>query len=138
MKRLFLVRHAKTEIIRRDCTDFQRNLKKRGINDSTLIANQLLLKETRPDLIISSTANRAIQTARLFADILKYQQESIIQLEELYDGFTTHEFLAILDRYGKENESIMIFGHNPSIEYLAFNLSMNFYEYVPTLSLIHI
>jgi phosphohistidine phosphatase len=138
MKRLFLVRHAKTEVIRYDITDFQRNLKERGINDSNLIAKKLLLKEARPDVMISSTANRAIQTARLFADILDYQQESIVQLDELYDGFTTHEFLEILDEHGKENESLMIFGHNPSIEYLAFNLSVEFYEYVPTCTVIGI
>jgi phosphohistidine phosphatase len=138
MKRLFLVRHAKTEVIRYDITDFQRNLKERGINDSNLIANKLLLKDAKPDVMISSTANRAIQTARLFADILEYKQESIVQLDELYDGFTTHEFLGMIDRFGKDHDSVMIFGHNPSIEYLAFNLSVEFYEYVPTCTVIGI
>jgi phosphohistidine phosphatase len=138
MKRLFLVRHAKTEVIRYDITDFQRNLKERGINDSNLIAKKLLLTDARPDLMISSTANRAIQTARLFADILEYKQESIVQLDELYDGFTTHEFLGMLDQHGNNNDSVMIFGHNPSIEYLAFNLSVEFYEYVPTCTVIGI
>ena len=136
MKRLFLVRHAKTEVLRYDITDFQRNLKPRGINDSKLISNQLLLKDIKPDLMISSTAHRAIQTARLFAETLDYKEEHIKQLDDLYDGFTTHEFLGMLDKYGQNNESIMIFGHNPSIEYLAFNLSEEFYEYVPTCTVI--
>lgn len=138
MKRLFLVRHAKTELIRYEITDFQRNLKDRGINDSKLIAKKLLLNNSLPDLMISSTANRAIQTAQLFADILNYPQEKIVQLDELYDGFTTHEFLEMLEKHGKNHENIMIFGHNPSIEYLAFNLSVEFYEYVPTCTVIGI
>jgi len=136
MKRLFLVRHAKTEVIRYDITDFQRNLKDRGINDSKLIANKLLLKKAVPDLILSSTANRAIQTANLFAKVLNYPLENIVKMDELYDGFTTHEFLGMLDQHGKDNERIMVVGHNPSIEYLAFNLSEEFYEYVPTCTVI--
>ncbi|MGQ1909392.1 SixA phosphatase family protein [Marinifilum sp. RC60d5] len=138
MKRLFLVRHAKTEVIRYDITDFQRNLKDRGINDSNLIAKKLLLKNAIPDLIISSTANRAIQTANLFAENLNYPNEKIIQLDKLYDGFTTHDFLGMLDKYGENKDCIMVVGHNPSIEYLAFNLSREFYDYVPTCTVIDI
>ncbi|WP_421919871.1 SixA phosphatase family protein [Marinifilum sp.] len=138
MKRLFLVRHAKTELIRYDITDFQRNLKERGINDSNLIAKKLLLKEAIPELMISSTANRAIQTARLFAENFNYQQEFIVRLDELYEGFTTQEFLDMVEKHAKIHESVMIFGHNPSIEYLAFNLSEEFYEYVPTCTVIGI
>nr|WP_320119130.1 histidine phosphatase family protein [uncultured Marinifilum sp.] len=138
MKHLFLVRHAKTEVIRYDITDFQRNLKNRGINDSNLIAKKLLLKDAIPDLIISSTANRAIQTANLFAKNLNYPEEKIVQLDKLYDGFTTHDFLEMLNKYGEDKDNIMVVGHNPSIEYLAFNLSQEFYDYVPTCTIIGI
>lgn len=138
MKHLFLVRHAKTEVIRYDITDFQRNLKNRGINDSNLIAKKLLLKDAIPDLIISSTANRAIQTANLFAKNLNYPEEKIVQLDKLYDGFTTHDFLEMLNKYGEDKDNIMVVGHNPSIEYLAFNLSQEFYDYVPTCTVIGI
>ena len=138
MKRLFLLRHAKTELIRYDITDFDRNLKERGINDSRLISNKLLLKNLIPELIISSTANRAIQTANLFASTLQYKHEKIIQLDQLYDGFTTNDFLELLTKHGEDKDSVLIVGHNPSIEYLAFNLSEEFYEYVPTCTLIGI
>lgn len=138
MKRLILVRHAKTEVIRYDITDYQRSLKERGINDSKLIANKLLLKDIIPDLIISSPANRAIETTLLFADILKYPTEMIEKIDDLYDGFTTNEFLGMLDQLGKEHETVMIVGHNPSIEYLAFNLTEEFYEAVPTCTVIGI
>ena len=138
MKRLILVRHAKTEVIRYDITDFQRSLKTRGINDSKLIANQLLLKDAVPDLMISSTANRAIETALLFADILNYPEEKIVKMDELYDGFSTQEFIGFLEELGKDHDSIMVFGHNPSIEYLAFNLSEEFYGDVPTCAVIGI
>lgn len=138
MKRLILVRHAKTEVLRYDITDFQRSLKERGINDSKLIANQLLLKNLIPDLLISSPANRAIETSLLFAETLNYPTEMIEQIDDLYDGLTTHEFLGMLDQLGKDNETIMVVGHNPTIEYLAFNLTEEFYEAVPTCTVIGI
>ncbi len=138
MKRLVLVRHAKTEVIRYDITDYQRSLKERGINDSKLIANKLLLKDIIPNLIVSSPANRAIETTLLFADILKYPTEKIVKIDDLYDGFTTQEFLDMLNELGENHETVMIVGHNPSIEYLAFNLTEEFYEAVPTCTVIGI
>ncbi len=138
MKRLVLVRHAKTEVIRYDITDYQRSLKERGINDSKLIANKLLLKDIIPNLIVSSPANRAIETTLLFADILKYPTEMIVKIDDLYDGFTTQEFLDMLNELGENHETVMIVGHNPSIEYLAFNLTEEFYEAVPTCTVIGI
>ncbi|RUT80055.1 SixA phosphatase family protein [Ancylomarina longa] len=132
MKRLILVRHAKTEVIRYDITDFQRSLKERGISDSKLIANKLFLKNVQPGLLLSSPANRAIETALIFAEVLNYPVELIEQLDDLYDGFTTQDFLGILSELGEKHERIMVIGHNPSIEYLAFNLCDQFYGHVPT------
>lgn len=138
MKRLILVRHAKTEVIRYDISDYQRSLLERGINDSKLIANKLFLKNIIPDLILSSPANRAIETTLLFANVLQYPIDLIEQIDDLYDGFTTQDFLGLLDQLGKENDTIMVVGHNPSIEYLAFNLTEEFYNAVPTCTVIGI
>jgi len=138
MKRLILVRHAKTEVIRYDISDYQRSLVERGINDSKLIANKLFLKSIIPDLIISSPANRAIETTLLFANILQYPVDMIEQFDDLYDGFTTQEFLALLHQFGKDKETVLVIGHNPSIEYLAFNLTEEFYHNVPTCTVIGI
>lgn len=138
MKRLILVRHAKTEVIRYDISDYQRNLVERGINDSKLIANKLFLKSIIPDLIISSPANRAIETSLLFANVLQYPVDMIEQIDDLYDGFTTQEFLTLLNQLGKGKETVLVVGHNPSIEYLAFNLTEEFYHNVPTCTVIGI
>lgn len=138
MKRLILVRHAKTEAIRYDISDYQRSLVERGINDSNLIANKLFLKDIIPDLIISSPANRAIETTLKFANALQYPIDMIEQIDDLYDGFTTQVFLTLLEQFGKDKETIMVVGHNPSIEYLAFNLTDEFYHNVPTCAVIGI
>ncbi|MFT5749557.1 MAG: phosphohistidine phosphatase, partial [Ancylomarina sp.] len=91
MKQLILSRHAKTEDIRFDIKDFERNLTNRGLNDSALVSNHLFEKGIETDLIISSPANRAIATARLYANCFKIQLDQIVQINQLYDGFSTQE-----------------------------------------------
>lgn len=138
MKQLILVRHAKTEVLRYDISDYERKLVEKGISSAQLLANKLFLKGIIPDLIISSPARRAMETSLLFANALQYPTELIEQIDDLYDGFTTHEFLELLDRLGENNEIIMVVGHNPTIEYLAFNLTEEFYHNVPTCAVIGI
>ena len=134
MKRLILIRHAKAEILRYDITDFQRELKKRGERDAKLISKILKDKKIIPSKIISSSAHRALQTAHIFANTLDYNIEEITIKDFLYEDYTTHEFIQMLQKMDNhsQNDTIMIFGHNPSIEYLAFNLLSKFYGEVPT------
>lgn len=141
MKRLFLIRHAKAELIDYKITDFERNLKKRGITDSKLISRKLKDCRIYPDLIISSKASRARQTAQIFAKTLGYPKEDIDFQDFLYDGFTTQEFLDMLrekDKLSTNYQSIMIFGHNPSIEHLASVLISNFNKNIPTCAVVGI
>ena len=138
MKQLIIVRHAKTEVLQDGKTDFERNLKSRGINDSKLISEKLKEKEIIPDIIISSKANRALQTAEIFADVFGYDKNKIEEQNFLYDGFTTDDFISFLNNQNDSVNIIMVFGHSPSIEYLAFNLLDEFYEDVPTCAVIGI
>ena len=132
MKQLILSRHAKTEGIRFDITDFERNLTNRGINDSTLVASYLLEKGIETDMIISSPANRAITTARLYANRFKIQLNQIIQIDQLYDGFSTQEFLEMLQTKASQKDKVWVFGHNPDIASWASKLVDEGYLHVPT------
>lgn len=134
MKRLILVRHAKTEQLDYNSskTDFQRKLKSRGHSDSKLISKKLVKMGVKPDLILSSTAQRAKQTAQLMAENLAYDQEKIEYQQFIYDGYTTSEFLGFLEKYSGNHETIMIVGHNPEIAMLAINLTEGDYYHFPT------
>jgi len=132
MKQLILSRHAKTEVIHGDISDFERNLTERGIRDSFLISSYLFEKGVQTDLIISSPANRAIATAKHFANRFNIAKNSILQIDQLYDGFSTQEFLGMLQNNANGYNRVWVFGHNPDIASWAFKLLDESYRPVPT------
>lgn len=90
----------------------------KGIERSRRIIGFLREREICPNLIISSPAIRAFETAKLFASGLGYPIQQILLDQKIYDGY----YDRILDIiYGTLNkiDSLMIFGHNPTITNLA-------------------
>ena len=69
MKELLLVRHAKSDR-NIDVSDIERPLKKRGKRDAKNVGEWLKKKNLLPDMLLSSPARRAIDTARLIFDEL--------------------------------------------------------------------
>ncbi len=126
MKRLLLIRHAKAEFINQEITDFERKLSDKGIVDAQKMAEYLLENNIQPDCIISSSANRTLQTAYIFADMLKFPLAKIIENSDLYNGYTTNYFLELLAQCSDDNQTIAVVAHNPEIGNLAVNLAENF------------
>jgi len=132
MKRLILVRHAKTESIQYKKTDHERNLTNRGINDANNIANFLNEQKIIPDLILTSTANRAIQTTNILASTFSYETNKLQTIANLYEHYTSSDFIDMIIKESKDNNTIMIIGHNPCLENMAYSLLNNFNYSVPT------
>lgn len=129
MKRLILVRHAKTESYSFEKSDFERRLLPRGKEDAALIANHLINEELIPEVFISSPAKRALQTATIFAKEMNISTSNILEAPFLYDGYTTGELMTYLEKFDQE-ETIILFGHNPDITYSSIQLGQeNFYHY---------
>lgn len=132
MKRLFLVRHAKTELLDSGKTDFERRLKGRGHSDARLMADYLKKNGYLPDVIVSSDARRAIQTATNMASIFGIEEDQIVQTRFIYSGFEAGELLAKLQRVARGKNSMMIVGHNPDIALAAMQLSSGNFFHFPT------
>ncbi len=118
VKTLYLVRHAKSSWDHSGLSDAERPLMDKGIRKSKRVIESLQEKKIVPDLIISSPAVRAIETARIFARGLGYSEEKIVVERKIYEGYYDH----ILDIiYGTSNkiDSLMLFGHNPTFCNLA-------------------
>jgi len=118
MKTLYLVRHAKSSWEEPGIPDSQRSLTPKGVRKAGLVVGFLKNKEIIPDLIVASPALRALETARIFAAGLGYPAAKIRTDRKIYDGY----YDRILDLiYATPNEvnSLMIFGHNPTITQLA-------------------
>ncbi|MGQ1786187.1 SixA phosphatase family protein [Saccharicrinis sp. GN24d3] len=133
MKKLILVRHAKTEqVYDYSKSDFDRKLMPRGHKDSVIIAEQLKAKSILPSLFVTSKAKRAKQTAKIFAEHLGYPEDKIRKEQFIYDGYTTSEMLSYLSKVGEAHDTIIVFGHNPDIAGLTVNLITEDLWHFPT------
>ncbi|MFN5705428.1 MAG: SixA phosphatase family protein [bacterium] len=122
MKSLILVRHGKAEQIKIDQHDFDRKLIDRGIEDVNELAKELKENKFNPDLIISSSAKRAFQTAKILARILDIDEKSIVKKEVIYES-NISVLLNVINTIEDQYERVIITGHNPTFEYMIEYLS---------------
>ena len=137
MKRVILVRHAKSVSYGYD-QDFDRTLTDRGEDDAYKISQELKRLKIKPDLIIASPAVRTTQTARIYADALGYTHKAILFEKKLFSGKTPENFLTMLRELQDEKETVIVFGHNPTIYYYLNYLLDDFASDVPTCSTVGI
>ena len=118
MKTLYLVRHAKSSWEEPGVSDADRPLIPKGIKKTRLIIDFLQKRGTTIDLIISSPAVRAFETAKLIAAGLNFPVNKIKTDRKIYDGYYDR-ILDIIYGAADSIDSLMIFGHNPTITQLA-------------------
>ena len=131
MKKVILVRHAKSISHGYD-QDYDRTLTERGEEDALTISRELQKLKIHPDLIIASPAVRTTQTAKIFAETLDYPFTSILFKKKLYSGTTAENFLSTLQELEEEKETVIVFGHNPTVYYYMQHLIRDFNRDVPT------
>lgn len=131
MKTLIIVRHGKSSWAYPDLEDFYRPLKPRGINDAFAIGEELLEKDIFPDLILSSPAIRAMNTAIIIARKLDFPLQRIRANEGIYEA-STYELLKLISNVEDNIETLMIFGHNPSFTSLINQLQEESLYNLPT------
>jgi phosphohistidine phosphatase len=131
MKRVVIVRHAKAVPYGYE-DDFNRDLRERGKIDADIISKELNRQNIFPDIIISSPANRALQTARIFAENLGIEKKNIRKDESIYEGLTPQEFLESIHSLPKEAKTVFFFGHNPDFHQFVNHLLTHFNQEMPT------
>ena len=119
-KRLVLVRHAKSSWARADLSDHQRPLKKRGIRTAPEVATELANRGWAPDVVVCSTAVRALQTWELMAPRLP-SDVVLFEDADLYMG-GIHQILDALRALSDDHETAWVIGHNPGWEDAARRL----------------
>ena len=122
MNRLYLLRHAKSSWSDPALADFDRPLNKRGRRACKALAQYIRDSGIRPELILSSSAKRALETLEALLPSLDHQPE--IRLDkEIYHA----DARALSDHVAKnrgESSSVMVIGHNPAVHMLALGLSV--------------
>jgi phosphohistidine phosphatase len=127
---LYLVRHAKASRKYSNITDFDRPLTEVGYEESYRMANELRQNGEVPDLMISSTAIRALSSALIFRKVLGLPDNKLQLIDRLYEIYES-DLIDLVSDLDNSYQSVMLFGHNPSFSQLAgrFNNEIN---HIPT------
>ena len=121
MRRVYLLRHAKSSWKDSSLADRDRPLAGRGRRAAAAIADHLEAEGIRPDLVLCSPARRTRETLERLETALGDRVEA--RFEEALYGAGEAELLARLRAVPPEVSSVMLIGHNPGLEDLALALA---------------
>jgi phosphohistidine phosphatase len=121
MRRVYLLRHAKSSWKDRSLADRDRPLARRGKRAAQAVAGHIEAERIRPDLVLCSPARRSRET--LERVMVAFGERVETRFEEALYGASEAELRACLHALPPEVGSVMIVGHNPGLEDLALALA---------------
>ena len=125
MKRLLIIRHAKSSWDATALNDYERSLNERGKNDAPVMAQRLLDNKINIDAFVSSPAKRAKKTAELFCTTFNKNIEDIIFVAALYHP-SAETIFSVIEQLDDKFSTVAIFSHNEGITEFANKLAENF------------
>jgi phosphohistidine phosphatase len=121
MKRVYLLRHAKSSWKDGSLADRDRPLAGRGKRAAKGLARHLEEERIRPDLVLCSPARRTRETLERVKDAFGDGVE--VRLTEALYGASESTLVACLEALPEEVASVMLIGHNPGLGELALALA---------------
>ncbi|MCF8257285.1 MAG: histidine phosphatase family protein [Flavobacteriales bacterium] len=131
MKQLTIVRHAKSSWDLTEVEDFYRPLSPKGVKNAFAMGDALRDRGIFPDLILTSPAVRAINTAIIIAKKLDFPQQRIESNDRIYQA-GTEQLFQVLGNMPESIGHLMLFGHNPSLTNLINRLLPDTLDNLPT------
>ncbi len=135
MLKIGLVRHAKSSWTEPSLGDHDRPLNSRGIRDAPIMAKKINTLHGVPDLILSSTAVRALNTANVFRQTMGISEQNLIPRSGLYHA-SEEDILDAISMLDEAVKYALIFGHNPTMTFLGNSFKGDVIENVPTCGVI--
>ncbi len=125
MRRLMLLRHAKTENDAPNARDQDRRLDARGRTDAADIGGWIGRHPPFPDLVLVSSAVRAHQTWEIAWEAMKSTapQPHVELLPELYGADPSRLLQTVHAAAASDPQRLMLVGHNPGMHELALALA---------------
>jgi phosphohistidine phosphatase len=121
MKRVYLLRHAKSSWKDGSLADRDRPLAGRGKRAAKAMAGHLEAERIRPDLVLCSPARRTRETLERVEGA--FGDRVAARLEEALYGASESELVAVLEALPDDVGAVMLIGHNPGLEELALALA---------------
>jgi len=135
MKKIYLIRHAKSSWDDTTMDDFSRPLNGRGKKDVQFMAERLKSFHVKPNLIYSSPAKRAFKTAKELAKVIGYDKEEIVCVDTLYES-SYERYLELIHTTKDKHSSLFIIAHNPTITEVGERLSGAILTNIPTCAIV--
>lgn len=114
MKKIYILRHAKSSWDNPVLADFDRPLNERGSRTADFMGELIHKSDFQPELILSSPATRAKETANIIKKTARLQSE--IKFEENIYEASPQTLLKIISDLNENLQSVMLVGHNPGLE----------------------
>ncbi len=121
MKRLTLIRHAKSSWEDHDLSDFERPLFPRGIKATPKMAQYLLSENLLPDLVFCSPARRTKETYSRLQRVIASDVD-VNYDRSIYSAGMGEGILNLLKTMDPAEDHIWVVGHNPAMQELSLGL----------------
>jgi phosphohistidine phosphatase len=135
MRTVYIMRHGKSVWDIPDLDDHERPLSPKGLERTVKVARFLRSKWEMPDVILSSTAKRAKDTAGVMAVELGIDNDNMHFDRRLYDHNAENIF-ELFSMIPPEVYRILLVGHNPTITEFTSLILRKLTEDLPTSSLV--
>lgn len=129
MKKLTIIRHAKSSWDNPFLPDIERELNDRGRRDAPVMARVIENLKLNPEKILCSTSVRTKQTHNLIFG-KKYENQTQY-LKKLYHA-SAFEILSAINEINDAISSLVVIGHNPGLTYFVNQLTNSEIENIPT------
>jgi phosphohistidine phosphatase len=121
VRRLWLLRHAKSSWDEQELADRDRPLATRGEHDADRMGEHLAKEQVQPALILCSSALRARQT---LARVLPFLGDELdVRIEPGLYVFDPSPLLRRLREVPEDAASVLLVGHNPAMQELTLTLT---------------
>ena len=117
-RRLFIIRHGKSSWDNEGLDDIDRPLAERGTRNAYDMAQRLSELGLVPDLMLSSPASRALNTALIMSRVWALDPDALQIHDPLYDAHVK-EIEQVVASAPHDVLNLAIFGHNPSFTIYA-------------------
>ena len=117
MRRLMLLRHAKSDWTAPGARDHDRTLNPRGREAASKMGAYMARHALVPDLIVASSATRVTETLDLVVPAFE-KPPKIVSDRQLYEADAA-SLIAFIKETPREAHSLLLVGHNPGLGELA-------------------
>ena len=121
MLTISLMRHAKSDWVDPELGDFERPLAPRGVKAAPLIDTFMQEHNIHPDLILCSTAKRAMDTLNLLKKTFENSPEVVFE-DKLYMA-SAREMMRLATTVSETCNHVLLIAHNPGLHVLALALA---------------